>query len=45
MAGIKVYYPNSIKYACKKRYNCILRPLPPIGGGGAATVATPNIID
>ena len=45
MARIKVYYPNLIKHAYKKRYNGILRPLPLISRGGAATVVTPNIID
>jgi len=44
MAGIKVYYPNLIKYACK-RHNGMPRPLPLTGRGGAAIVATPNIID
>jgi len=35
-----VNYPNLIKYACKKRYNYIPKPLPLMGGGGAAIVAT-----
>ena len=45
MAKIKVYYPNLIKYVYKKRYNSILGPLSLTGRGGAATVATPNIIN
>jgi len=45
MAKIKVYYPKLIKYACKKRHNGMLRPLPLIGRGGMAIVATPNIIN
>ena len=45
MARIKVYYPNLIKHACKKRYNSMLRPLPLTGRGGVAIVVTPNIIN
>jgi len=44
MARIKVYYPNLIKHACKKRHNGIPRPLPPTGRGGAATVALINYV-
>jgi len=44
MARIKVYYPNLIKYVCKKRYNGILRPLPLTGKGGAAIVALINYV-
>ena len=45
MAGIKVYYPNLIKHACKKRHNGILRPLPLTSRGSIAIVATLNIIN
>jgi len=44
MARIKVYYPNLIKHACKKRYNSMLRPFPLMGRGGAAIVVLINYI-